>query len=382
VDDRGRPWRADGGDLVELREQRVARELSEMIIDQAAMETELFGSVSGGDPDADREFEQFIIDEQRCQATKRKAKELRTTLAAFSRIELKKVLLFAGDDLSLNPTGGDCLTIGELDALADTANAYGMTIHALHPPGARDHRATRPERGGMPAMSGGDPNASAYSRAWDEAGGLLVLAERTGGHIGVGAPQSTKILQQVATELDSYYSLGYRMGPGREDRPRALKVVTKDPKHRVRARQNVVRISEMGRLRDLVTTNLYLPPPGGRQRPAFEVVIGEVKRDGRYLVVDVRLEIRATDLFVAPGPDGKSRGSFSVFAAAGRELGDASDVAEATQEFEALPENDDDPRIEYTFGARIRPDTRRLSIALRDNLTGEVASTVVSLPPR
>lgn len=362
------------------RERRVARELSEMIIDQAAMEAELFGTADGVDPDADREFEQFIIDEQRCQATKRKARELRTTLAAFSRIELRKILLFAGDDLSLNP-GGRCLTKGDIDALADTANAYGMAIHALHPPGARDHRATRPDRGGMPAMTGGDPNASAYSRAWDEAGGLLTLAERTGGHIGVGAPQSAKVLQQVVTELDSYYSLGYRMGPGREDRPRALKVVAKNPKHEVRARQSVVRISEAARLRDLVTTNLYLPPPQGQQRPSFEAATGETKRDGRYLVVDVRLSVRAQDLLTTPAADGTSRGSFSVFVAAGRELGDASDVAEATQEFDAPPPGDEDAVIEYSFGARMRPDTRRLSIAVRDNLTGEVATRVVAVNP-
>lgn len=362
------------------RERRVARELSEMIGEQSRIEAELLGGLAiESDPEADAAFEQFIVDEQRCQATKRKAKELRTVLALFSRVELKKVLIFAGDDLSLTPAS-DCLTIGELDALADTANAYGMTIHAMHPPGAREHRGISARIGGMPSMDAPAPQASEYSRVWDEAGGLLLLAERTGGHIGVGAPQATKVLQQVAVEIESYYSLGYRMTPGRENETRSIRVVTKNPKHRVRARQSVVRLSESARLRDLVTTNLYLPPPASAQRPAFDAVTVGVTRDGRFLVVEVRLSIRARDLVAVPGADGKSRGSFSVFAAAGRELGDASDVVEATQEFDAFPEGDD-PRIEYTFGARIRPDTRRLSIAVRDNLTGEVASTIVSFTP-
>lgn len=363
------------------REQEMVQQLAELNFEQAAQATAVSDALGNGllpDADAEAEFIKWARDEERCQAIKRKALELRNLLVSLSRVDMQKILLFASDDLSLQPSR-HCLTNPEIEALAATANAYGMTIHALHPPGPRD-KVIGPDRGRYtPPDRAPTPLGTEYTRAFDEAGGLLLLAERTGGLASSGPRQSARALEQVASELDSYYSLGYRMAPGGEDKPRGLEVTSKNRKYRVRARQTVVRLSESSRLRDLVTTNLYLPERTVPQTPSFDARVVKTTRDGRFRLVDVELSIRARDLVLLPSTQERFKGSFSVFLTAGRELGDASDVKELTEEFETAKKDEAESRVTYTFTTRIRPDTTRLSIAVRDNVSGDVATKVVAL---
>lgn len=359
------------------------------ILDQAARDkiawpernADLLGEF-GLDADADAAFQEFIIAETRCATIKRKATELRDLVASLVRVDMHKVLLFASDDVSLRPSR-DCSTEREFDALAEAANAYGMTIHAFHPPGARERRVghgpdSTPGGTGMPSITAPSQMAVESNKTFDQAGGLLHLAEQTGGLSGVGAGMSARVLEQAAMELDNYYSIGYRFSSGNEDTPRKLRVTTKNAAYRVRARKSVVRLSETSRLRDELTANLYLPPKTQSQSPDFLAKVDRIERDGRFALVHLELSISARDLVLLSSPEERRRGSFSGFVAGGMELGDASPVAELKQDFDAAKDVGDS-RVMYAFTTRVRPDTRRLSIAVRDNISGEVATKVVML---
>ena len=331
------------------------------------------------DQSADAAFEEFIRTEEICVKIKRKAREMRNLLTHLTKIEMKKVLLFASDDVSLRPSKS-CDTAMELTALANTANAYGITIHGLHPAGART-AVVGPEVDPRLFPRSNEPTTMArqYNRTFDESGGLNLLAVTTGGVSGIGR-QSGVVLKRAAEELDVYYSLGYSLSPGREDKPRKVKVVTKNGQYKVRSRDSVVRLSEAARLRDQIATNLYFPEPGDPQSPAFTARVVHIERDGRLLRAAVEVSIRASDLFLqANGDSPKKKGSFSVFVAGGRELGDASDVTELRQDFWGSPDAAEETPIVYSFETRIRPDTRRLSLAVRDNNTGQVATMIVAL---
>lgn len=337
------------------------------------------GMQSSSDQSADAAFEEFVRTEDRCQKTKRKAREMRNLVTHLTKIEMKKVLLFASDSLSLKPSR-TCDTGPELAALANTANGYGITIHGLHPAGQRTG-LIGPESDPKLFPRSNEPTTMArqYGRTFDESGGLNLLAATTGGVSGVGR-QNAELLRRAAEDLDVYYSLGYSLSPGKEDTPRKVKVVTKNSKYRVRSRDSVVRLSEGARLRDQIATNLYFPEEGDPQSPAFTARIVHIQRDGRLLRAAVEVSIRASDLFLlANGNDPRKKGSFSVFIAGGRELGDASDVTELRQDFWGSPDAAAEAPIVYSFETRIRPDTRRLSFAVRDNNTGEVATMIVPL---
>ena len=362
------------------REVKIFRALAEQSAVQSERDAEIssdLGTAIETDAVAESEFQEWLLAEERCQMIKRKARELRNVLTSLSRVEMRKVVIVASDDLSLQPAD-DCLTGPDLEKLAVTANAYGMTIHAFHPPGPRDSFIGPDQGGFLPRTTAPSPMSTAYARAHDETGGLTLLAERTGGLTGSGL-QSGTVLQQVAQGLDSYYSLGYRISPGSEDEPRKIEVTTKNRKYRVRARQSVVRLSEASTIRDLVISTLYLPETKGQQTPMFDVDVTKSRRDGRFLIVDVEVSIRAGDLVFLPAGTEGVKGSFSVFLSGGRVLGDASDVVEMKQPIESPSRVEKDSRVKYEFSVRVRPDTRRLSIAVRDNVSGDVAVKLIEL---
>ena len=223
----------------------------------------------------------------------------------------------------------------------------------------------------------GVPGDPSYLRGWLESDGLHLLARHTGGLVAAGPVPSARALEAAAAELDTYYSIGYSVGNEREG-PRNIEVRPKNKNHRVRARKTVVPLPESDRLRDRLVNNLYLPPAPSLESPHFDARVDRRARDGRYVLVHLELTIHAGELLILPDQEGKQKGSFSVFAVAGRELGDAGEVAELQQDFVAEEPSAGGP-VQYTFAVRTRPDTRRLSIAVRDNLSGGVATKVVEL---
>lgn len=372
-------------------EEEVLRHASEARVQAAESDAAFFASLGVAnealaqalDPEDEIEFQEFLSSEDRCARIRRKVRQLESITTTFARVDMQHVMLFASDDLSLRP-GGQCSTRHDLDQLAATANAYGITIHALHPPGHRDRRvgygpdSTRFGTG-LPGMTAQSQSNIEAMRAFEQADGLVHLADLTGGLTAIGPGMTERVLQRASVELDNYYSIGYRFSPGKEDRPRRVEVKTKNRAYRVRTRSAVMRLSEGARLRDDLAANLYLPPPDGPQSPDFEVAIRGITRNRRLAVVHLLLSIRSSDLLVLAGSDETRKGSFSVFSTAGSELGDASPVSELQQDF--IAEADIPPRILYVYNIQVRPSTRRLSIAVRDNLSGDVAKKIVELPP-
>ncbi len=132
------------------REVKIFRALAEQSAVQSERDAEIsseLGTAIETDAVAESEFQEWLLAEERCQMIKRKARELRNVLTSLSRVEMRKVVIVASDDLSLQPAD-DCLTGPDLEKLAVTANAYGMTIHAFHPPGPRDS-FIGPDQGGF-----------------------------------------------------------------------------------------------------------------------------------------------------------------------------------------------------------------------------------------
>jgi len=160
-----------------------------------------------------------------------------------------------------------------------------------------------------------------------------------------------------------------------------MKVTTKNRNQRIRVRDSVVHLSNDNRVSDLVTTNLYFPANGNPKGPAFSVRVGAGRRDGRFVIVPVDIMFDARGVTLLQSTEGRSKGAVSFFITSGRELGDASDVTEIGKQFElpTPPRGELPSNVLYTFGVRIRPDTRRLSVAMRDDVSGDIGSRVVEI---
>lgn len=330
------------------------------------------------DSEAETAFQEWQAAEELCSEMKRKPRELRKMLALFGRVDMQKVLIFAIDNATAGVGPGSRPAPGGRSAAVRMAGVgrQGQRLRHQHPrissprvprpdDGPRAPRGGRSFRGRMPADVRRERRARRSRHAHRQDHGRGAGPERRAPRAGRAGARCLLVA---------------RLSHGVRKRRRAarVEVVTKNRVHSVRASRSVIRPSEMTRVRDTVVTNLYLDPSGAPQQLPFDVRINGITPDGRYRLAHIEVRLAAGTLAILGGSDETRRGSFSVFVAAGREFGDASEVTEQTQHVE-IPAGLPEPPIVYAFAARIRPDTRRLSIAVRDNTMGEVATNSIPL---
>jgi VWFA-related protein len=297
---------------------------------------------------------------------KRKAEALQALMRAMAGAEGKKVVITAMHRFGVHAGAEnfrdgivppsrrfDADTTRYREAVARTANAYGITIYPIYPTGLQwTPQATAEQR------TPGDiaHTARDHNILMNETGALQELASATGGVMAWGSRDAVSLLPRVVSDLDSYYSLAYR---GTSADARALTVRTKNRNYVVRTRKQVVAIDEVQRLKDRVVTNLHRPVAGATI--TFDATAGAVGDDG---TVPVTIRIPIAQLTTIGG-----KGAFSVFVAAGGELGIVSDVAQRSQPF-TIAEQDAARAREshFTYELRLRVDDRtdRISVGVLD----------------
>ena len=189
-----------------------------------------------------------------------------------------------------------------IEDIARTASSNGITIYAL-----------QPELDLKIDPSGGDTSLHEIHRAMANTGSTLdVLTKKTGGTWSIGDAHIADVLQQVATDIQSYYSLAYRAGEN-FDRPHKIEVrVRNHPDYKVRARNEVVRKSPRKDMNDRVVAALVTTDVpnelgiGVRSSPPAPAK----KERGRY-VVDVDVIVPLSRLTFLPDGD-KQRARFTV----------------------------------------------------------------------
>jgi VWFA-related protein len=330
------------------------------------------------DLEEEEAYENRRAGEERCAYSRRKAKSLERLVASLAAHDMKKVIVVASDDLTMHPARG-CPLLNEMEDIVTAANAYGVTLHAFHPPGIRRRQSTV-QVTGLPAAGAPAPGAREDGRTFHETEGLSFLAAGTGGMFAIGTPSITQVLPDVAARLDNYYSLAYRMPAGSIDAPRKVRVLTRDRSYKVLARQSVVMLSEETQLRDAMTANLYADVPGGGALPV-KVEITSTRRDDRNLRMMMRVTAPLRAMTVLRNASGNDDGTFSVWVTSGSELGDAAAVSRQETRF-SFPAGaaSTDETIEYTFELVVRRGTRRVAVALRDETTKEYGLSILAVP--
>lgn len=320
---------------------------------------------------------------------KAKVAALRGLVALMAGMEGRKSLVlvahhlgrYPGREFHVGPRGGLVGTPQErdgrplLEELAAAANASGVTLYGIYPYDRVAMVSAADPASLNPSTSSGVYGSGADAIWMNEMAGLDFVTERTGGTTAGHPGELPRFLDQVASDLDSFYSLGFPASGA--TKPESVKVRVKRDGLTARVRRSVAERTAEQRLTDRALANLFSPDAGSRIE--ISVVAGEAKPAGKKYRVPLEVRIPMGALVRLPGP-AAAKGKFSVFVVAATEKGDFSEVTRRRQEFEVKrgeEERADASHVTYTLEVESDAPSARISLGVWDEFGGEAGFALV-----
>jgi VWFA-related protein len=252
----------------------------------------------------------------------------------------------------------------QIQDIAKTANANGITMYAIHAGGLG-----AANEGMLAEMDRPTPYTVTQAAISNSTESLQLIAEMTGGLASINTNNFTQAFRNIQRDLESYYSLGYRAGTERVDRQRNLEVRVKNRSYLVRNRQTFVEKSTFAEMNDRVVANLLY----------------KTKANDLHILVKVGTPVRAEDLYKVPVeiqipmesltlmPQGESyMGGFSVYVAVANKEGDMSDVARQTHQIR-VPTADytkiHGKHYTYSLDLLMEPGPNKISVGVVDDVS-------------
>ncbi len=262
-----------------------------------------------------------------------------------------------------------------IEQLGIAANATGVTIYAINP------RGTAKNEGKSDLQQPGDSSMD-FGEAVQSLDGVNMLARKTGGVAMVGASAEVA-LDRIARDLGSYYSLGYKAGPGSSPN-RNIEVRIKRPGHAVRARESVYYRTLETEMADRVIANQLRAEPTNDLGVSLEA--DPVTSDGSRQLLPMRIVIPVDSLTLLSDGAGGVTGGFSVFVCTGDGAGDASGVNVQSHQIkwpDAQAVQMKGRRIGFAVQVPIEKGRDQISVGVVDHLSqvqGFATMTVGSQP--
>ncbi|HJQ37628.1 MAG TPA: VWA domain-containing protein [Thermoanaerobaculia bacterium] len=313
-----------------------------------------------------------------------KSKAVAGLMNSMGGVEGRKVLLMAMRRFG-SIAGADCFEGGVVppdqqtlyrtdDARARViaaANANGFTVYPVYPGTVEFERGNVESKlpDEMPTPFDVDPKGmGSNSVLLNESQSLIEIADKTGGATAWG-PDIVKLLPQIAEDLESYYSLGYRGRGAALDRTRKVVVTTKRKDLRVRMRSEIVEKSDVTRMKERVTAALSYVADTGTL--GVRVLTGKVKKKSRNrFTLPLKVQVPIGQLVTVREGDAE-RGAFSLFIGAGNGEILFSDVTQRTQllniplrDFERAKQ----ANFTYEVDLTIDPKVDRVAVGVYDEV--------------
>jgi VWFA-related protein len=263
-------------------------------------------------------------------------------------------------------------------SIARAANANDITMYAIH-------------AGGLAAGSeaGSAENAAPTSFAVSQAAltnsteSLRMLADMTGGVALVQTNNFASAFRRIQTDLDAYYSLGYRAGTERVDRQRTLQVRMKNRAYTARSRQSFVEKSPVAEMSDRVVANLLYRTKANELKIMVKISTPHVTDDADLFTVPVEVRIPMESLTLLPQGETYA-GGFTVYVAVANRDGDMSDVQRKSHQIHVT--NDEMKTISgkyytYTLDLLMERGLNKVSIGVIDdvsNTTGFARDQIIA----
>ena len=255
----------------------------------------------------------------------------------------------------------------ELEALVRTANASSTAIYMISAGGMA----------GMGEIDAATPDGPENTRAGDTALELDTrtsftrVAGDTGGMAYLGG-DAAKMMQRIADDFRSYYSIGFRPTDVKIGKERSVTVRVKKPGYSVRTRSSYSFRSVADDMADRVVANLYDPISGGelvvRVDPREPSQVGR-----REATVPVNVYVAGRNITLLPR-DGSLAGEVTVFVCAGAAKKGASKVHRHTQRLNIPPADESRFRAGHlTFSFQLVIESRAentISAGVLDTVSG------------
>jgi VWFA-related protein len=256
-----------------------------------------------------------------------------------------------------------------IKTMEDTANANGVTIYPVMPEGLQSQQSD---------IIGSSP--ADYRILANETPILREVAEETGGLMAWGSKDVGALLPAVQDDLDSYYSLAYRVNGSGTDKGRKIVVKVKNPSLTVRSRREYMEKSDVTRMEDRVIAALFRNPPSPGSIP-LHVALGQRKTRGKQYLLPVTVHIPIASLTALPTGN-QFAGSFSVYFAWGGTVGGLSDTKHETKTYRIPAAEMEKAKAGHlTYDVELNADqhTDRVSLGVFDEVSKEYALRLIDL---
>lgn len=323
--------------------------------------------------------------EQLWSAHKTMVLDLQRTIATMAGVEGKKVLVFLGAELPVNP-GQDIFArvdsmylqymkniqpsvarepsrslAAEMRGVARQANAHGVTMYMID---ASDRRSISAEH-----SLANEAEADFLNEAETQMA-MASIAQATGGITIPGGKLFDSAIRTISRDLESYYSLGFR-SPDGSDPDRRIQVKVKRDGLRVRSRQTYVSKSADEAVRERVAANVL----HGQVKSDFPVAIevsAPAKQPSGHYQVQLKVTFPSTITLIPEGDHLK--GEFAIFIVTGNSRGGLSRVSSETRPMTfpkgAQAQLEAQKHFVYSSPLVIAGGEQIISVAIADKVAG------------
>ncbi len=282
--------------------------------------------------------------------------------------------LFAGGGRSFNPISESRPYVlnNVVSEIASAANSAGITLYPIHAGGKGVGMADiSADQSPYIGMRSAPPSGTSMQT-------MHAIAHDTGGVATTGTTNWQLAFNTIATDLSTYYSLGYRTTGERQDRLKNVEVKLKKRGYTIRSRKAVIEKTPQSEMSDAVMANLFYTAP--ENTLSLKAVPGAAApaADGN-VVVPLTITVPMESLTLLP--DGEDLvGKYSVFAAFLRQDGAVSKVANQSQIFR-FPASSLSRRKELTvkLDVTMDPTTGAVSLGMLDETSRATGFAVVKL---
>ncbi|MBI2214101.1 MAG: VWA domain-containing protein [Acidobacteria bacterium] len=381
------------GDIVAQRRSRAQSEILQMIIDEA-----------GGDPLGICQVYAATVMHDANQTIG----AMQGLMTALSPIPGRKVLVFATEALPARPgaelfyfldgvrmqlgaLGGGGNPIAEISkydiapkiqALTDSANASGFTLYPVLAKGQADDTDGAELAGSLQFNFGQAVNTARDIGRTNDMEPLLTLANRTGGRMSMGGNDLSVAFDGITTDLENYYSLGYR--PEGERSGMSRSVVVKVSKHNlnVRTKSSFLERTLESEIEETVAAALFYPIDRNDLGVTISTKPPERGDDGT-LRTKLRIDVPTASMALIPQGDDLV-GSLVVYIGFVKADGSVSKIAKQSQRF-SFPAATAARRKYVAMELDVTADasTNRVAVGLLDQASKSTgfASTFIGAPP-